>query len=157
VRDRRLFFAGLTLLALGVVGLALLNAGVLVPRVTRGSAVARGEWIFRTGTDLDGRPIPYEGGMPMRMACANCHGVEGHGLRTMMFVSPDITYGNLTDPAGMVEPDGGRGPRYTDDLIRRAVTKGIDAEGKPLAWPMPRWPLADREWQDLLAYLKTLR
>jgi len=56
----------------------------------------------------------------------------------------------------MLEPDGTRGPTYTDELIRRAVTQGIDAEGKPLAWPMPRWLLSDAEWQDLLAYLKTL-
>jgi hypothetical protein len=73
-----------------------------------------------------------------------------------MFLSPDITYRNLTDPAGMLEPDGGRGPRYTDDAIRRAVTQGIDAEGKPLAWPMPRWALSEQQWQALLAYLKTL-
>lgn len=95
--------------------------------------------------------------MPMQMACAGCHGVDGRGLRTMMFTSPDVTYRNLTDPAGMIEPDGGRGPRYTDDLIGRAVMEGIDAEGKPLAWPMPRWSLTGPEWQSLLAYLKTLR
>jgi hypothetical protein len=157
VRGRGLLFVGLTLLAAGIIGLVLLSARVLVPRVTRSGVVARGEWIFRTGADLDGRPIPYEGGMPMRMACASCHGVDGRGLRTMMFISPDVTYRNLTDPAGMIEPDGGRGPRYTDELIRRAVVEGIDAESTPLAWPMPRWLLTDREWQSLLAYLKTLR
>jgi mono/diheme cytochrome c family protein len=105
---------------------------------------------------VDGQPIRFTGGMPMRLACADCHGLEGRGLRTPMFISPDITYRNLTDPAGMLEPDGERGPTYTDALIHRAVTQGIDAEGKPLAWPMPRWHLTDRQWQDLLAYLKTL-
>lgn len=93
----------------------------------------------------------------MSMSCASCHGVDGRGLATPMFTSPDISYRNLTDPAGMLEPDGGRGPTYNVPLIRRAVTEGIDAEGKPLAWPMPRWQLTDLEWQDLLAYLKTLR
>lgn len=89
------------------------------------------------------------------MSCANCHGLDGHGLRTPMFVSPNITCRNLSDPAGMLEPDGTRGPTYSDDLIRRAVTQGIDAEGHQLAWPMPRWQLTDQEWNDLLAYLKT--
>lgn len=155
MRDRGLLFGGLALLAIGIVGLALVSAGAVVPRVPD-TAAARGEWLFRTATDPDGRPIPYSGGMMMPMGCAQCHGVDGRGLRTPMFASPDITYRNLTDPAGMLEPDGERGPTYTDDLIRRAVTQAIDAEGKPLAWPMPRWRLTDRQWEDLLAYLKTL-
>ena len=55
----------------------------------------------------------------------------------------------------MREPEGSRGPLYTDALIQRAVTQGIDADGKPLEWPMPRWQLTDRQFGDLLAYLKT--
>lgn len=156
MHNRSFLIAGLALLAVGLLGLALLGTGLLGPRVAAGDAAARGERIFRTGTDVTGRAIPYSGGMMMRMACADCHGVDGHGRRTPMFLSPDITYRNLTDPAGMVEPDGQRGPTYTDALIRRAVTQGLDAEGKPLAWPMPRWRLTDQEWQDLLAYLKAL-
>jgi mono/diheme cytochrome c family protein len=156
LRNRGLLVAGLTFLAVGIIGVALLGAGLLFPRVVAGDAAGRGEWAFRTGTDVDGRAIPYAGGMMMRMACADCHGRDGHGLRMPMFLSPDITYRNLTDPAGMLEPDGYRGHTYTDDLIRRAVTQGIDAEGKPLAWPMPRWRLTDHQWDDLLAYLKTL-
>ncbi|HLI25833.1 MAG TPA: c-type cytochrome [Chloroflexota bacterium] len=156
VRQHGLLATGLIALGLGIAGLALLSAGVVGPRARLADAAARGAWIFRTGTTPDGRPLTYRGGMMMRLSCADCHGLDGRGLRTPMFVSPDITYRNLTDPAGMLEPDGTRGPTYTDELIRRAVTQGIDAEGKPLAWPMPRWLLSDAEWQDLLAYLKTL-
>lgn len=116
----------------------------------------RGAWIFQTGTDADGQPIPYTGGMMMRTSCANCHGRDGRGLRTGMFISLDITYRNLTDPAGMLEPDGERGPTYTDALIRRAVQQGLDAEGRQLDLPMPRSLLSDRQWEDLLTYLKTL-
>lgn len=58
MRDRGLLFAGLMAFAAGILGLVLLSAGVLVPRVMRSDAVARGEWIFRTGADLDGRPLP---------------------------------------------------------------------------------------------------
>ncbi|MHB8619361.1 MAG: c-type cytochrome [Chloroflexota bacterium] len=155
MRHRALLVAGLASLATGIIGLILLGSGLL-PLTAGGDAAARGEWIFRTGTDPGGRPIPYTGGMMMGVACASCHGSNGRGLRTPMFTSPDITYRNLTDPAGMLEPGGNRGPTYTGVLIRRAVTQGIDAAGKPLAWPMPRWQLTDQEWQDLLAYLKAL-
>ncbi len=149
--------AGLALIIIGVAGLVLLSSGILSGPKVGSTPATRGEWIFRTGTDPDGQPIPYSGGMGMMQAsCAGCHGADGHGLRTPMFVSPNIAYRNLTNPSGMQEPDGTRGPTYTDDLIRRAVTQGIDPEGKPLDWPMPRWQLTDAEWGDLLAYLKTL-
>jgi mono/diheme cytochrome c family protein len=164
MRAYGILVTGFVLLAIGIGGLALLATGLLpldqaLPRGD-GSAsrsVARGEWIFRTATDVNGQPIPYSGGMMMPMSCAGCHGPDGHGIDTPMFEAPNITYRNLTDPAGMREPDGTRGPRYTDALIRRAVTQGIDASGKPLDWPMPRWHLSSREWEDLLTYLKTLR
>jgi cytochrome c oxidase subunit II len=73
-----------------------------------------------------------------------------------MFVSPNITYSNLTNPAGRTEPDGSRGPVYTDALIKRAITTGVDGEDKPLSWIMPRWHITDQELGNLLAYLKTL-
>jgi hypothetical protein len=73
-----------------------------------------------------------------------------------MFTSPDVTYANLTDPAGMLDPDGSRGTTYTDDLIRRAVTQGLDADGAALSPAMPRWQLTDADWADLLLYLESL-
>lgn len=156
VRGNGLLITGLVLVVLGIGGLALLRAGTLAGSPFGGSATERGEWIFRTGTAPDGRPLPYSGGMMMRMSCAGCHGVDGRGVRTPMFVSPNITYRNLIDPAGMLEPDGNRGATYNDELIKRAIAQGIDAEGNPLDWPMPRWHLADQDAADLLAYLKTL-
>jgi cytochrome c oxidase subunit II len=160
MRGNALLIAGLVLVGLGALGLLLLGIGILGGPAPGSAGVepsaAAGALIFRTGAAPDGRPIPYSGGMMMRIGCAGCHGVDGHGLQTPMFLSPDISYRNLTDPAGMREPGGERGSIYTDDLIRRAVTQGIDAEGKPLAWPMPRWQFGDRDWQDLLTYLKTL-
>lgn len=150
--------AGLVLVAAGLVGSALLATRwrAWLDRPDEDAAVRNGRWIFITGTTRDGRSIPSSSRMMMRLSCAQCHGADGRGRRTPMFVSPDITYRNLTDPAGMVEPDGTRGPVYTDELIRRAVTRGISADGEPLAWPMPRWQLTDEEWHDLLAFLKTL-
>jgi hypothetical protein len=74
----------------------------------------------------------------------------------MMFTTPNITYSNLTDPAGMLDPDGSRGSTYTDDLIRRAVVQGTDADGAALSTTMPHWQLGDQDWNDLLLFLKTL-
>lgn len=119
--------------------------------------MSAGQLIYRTGTDPGGRPIPSSGGMMMRVGCAGCHGLKGHGLNSPMFRAPDITYANLTSPEGMLEPDGSRGATYTDARIRKAVTQGIDPEGDTLAWPMPRWQLTDVEWRALLAYLETLK
>lgn len=116
-----------------------------------------GERIFRYGLDNAGEPVPRSGGMMMMSSgCAGCHGRDGRGRTTRMYVAPDITYGNLTDPQGMLEPDGTRGHVFTDTSIRTAVTEGVDPEGDHLSWPMPRWNLSDAQWDDLLSYLKTL-
>ena len=92
----------------------------------------------------------------MRTNCAQCHGRDGQGRRTMMFTTPNITYRNLTDPQGMLEPDGERGHTYTDAAIRQAITQGLDAEGEPLDSLMPRWRMDDQDLDDLIDYLKTL-
>jgi cytochrome c oxidase subunit 2 len=155
--ENQSFSTGLMLLIVGIVASTLTDCGALNRAPSGNNPVANGKWIYDTGTDPDGRQIPYTGGMMMQTSCAGCHGADGHGLRTPMFVAPNITYHNLTDPAGMLEPDGVRSPTYTDALIRRAVTEGIDAEGDPLNSLMPRWQLTDQEWNDLPAYLKTLQ
>ncbi len=120
--------------------------------------LALGERIFDTGVGTDGQPIPRTGsaGMMMSSGCASCHGYDGLGRTMMMFATPNVTYANLTDPAGMLDPDGTRGPTYTDDLIRRAVTQGLDAAGSTLSTAMPRWQLTDDDWADLLLFLKSL-
>ncbi len=118
--------------------------------------VALGERVYDQGVGADGQTIGRTGGIGMMMnACASCHGADGHGRSTMMLTAPDITYGNLTDPLGMRETDGDRGPTYTDGLIRRAVVQGIGADGDALDTAMPRWQLGDQDWTDLLAYMKT--
>ncbi len=46
---------------------------------------------------------------------------------------------------------------FTDELIKRAITQGIDADGKRLEPPMPLWQVTDSDLNDLLEYLKTLK
>jgi hypothetical protein len=48
-------------------------------------------------------------------------------------------------------------PQYTDALIDRAITQGINPAGKPLDWTMLRWEMTEEDLNDLIAYLKTLR
>lgn len=129
-----------------------------IPGGSPSDPLALGQRIFDTGIGTTGQPIVRTGsyGMMMTSGCASCHGYDGLGRTMMMFTTPDITYANLTDPAGMLDPDGTRGPTYTDDLIRRAVTQGIDASGSTLSTIMPRWQLSDDDWNDLLLFLKSL-
>jgi hypothetical protein len=107
-----LLVGGLVLVAVGALGLVLLGSGVLggpaVGTVGVEPSAANGAVVFRTGASADGRPIPFSGGMMMRVGCAGCHVVDGHGLQTPMFISPNITHRNLTDPAGPQESSGNR-------------------------------------------------
>lgn len=128
--------------------------------------VAAGQQIYQAGVGPQGQSIPRSAvtfpgmmsgsGMMASAGCAACHGPQGQGFSTPAFTAPNITYANLTNPTGMREPSGSRGPTYTDAAIARAVTTGIDAEGQPLDQTMPRWQLTQREMADLLAYLRTL-
>jgi hypothetical protein len=119
MRGNWLLVGGLALVAVGALGLVLLGAGVLngpaVGNARAAPSAPNGAVIFRTGSSADGRLISFNGGMMMRVGCAGCHGVDGHGLQTPMFISPDITYRNLSDSAGMREPSSDRGPTYADD------------------------------------------
>jgi cytochrome c1 len=139
------------------------------PTATPTSLLSIGEVVFQYGVGPDGSRIPRSvsqsegggmmgGGMGMfRAGCATCHGADGRGRSTMMFTAPDIAYANLTDPQGMLMPDGTRDVTYTDATLRRAITTGVGPDGDHLEWPMPQWQLTDQEWEGLLAYLKTLR
>jgi cytochrome c oxidase subunit 2 len=146
---------------MAVSGLFAAQVGIaadsISPEVSGGPAIQNGADIYYTARDSAGHPIPYQGGMMMRLACANCHGPNGHGRQTMMFVSPNITYANLTNPEGMLEPDGSRMPPYTDRTIQRTITQGIGSDGKTLDWPMPRWQMSGEDLDDLIAFLKTLK
>jgi cytochrome c oxidase subunit 2 len=90
----------------------------------------------------------------------SCHGPHGRGGIPVLrgtAIPPDIRYEALTTEA----QDQGQGkmthPPYTDALIRRAITKGIDPAGQPLDWTMPRWQMGQEDLDDLLASLKTLK
>ncbi|MCL7454437.1 MAG: cytochrome c [Anaerolineae bacterium] len=121
---------------------------------------SNGERIYLTGTNSQGERIPFTGGprwLYMRGGgCADCHGPRGQGGQVVMMgtiEAPNIQYEHL------IEEEHGEGeehPPYTEDLIKRAITEGLDPAGRPLDRFMPRWQLSDQDLNDLVDYMKTL-
>jgi mono/diheme cytochrome c family protein len=125
------------------------------------SFASNGERIYYTGVSAKTGPIPVSGG-PMWVAqggvgCVACHGIQGRGGVPVMMgtaIPADIRYEALIK--GEYEHGKKEAP-YTDALIKRAITQGVDPAGKPLDWTMPRWQMGDADLNDVLAYLKALR
>ncbi|MCR4406229.1 MAG: cytochrome c [Anaerolineae bacterium] len=149
-----------------LVGLLLLACLIIIFPFTRppisGSYRSNGEQIYFTATSQRGTPITSDLRMGMMgsgmWTCATCHGANGRGgtVRMMMriFETPDIRYKTLTSPEEHAETE--EHEPYTDEDIKRAITEGIEPDGKPLDWPMPRWSMSDEDLDDLLEFLKTL-
>ena len=68
----------------------------------------------------------------------------------------DITYRTLSRPLSASPPWNKARAAYTDALLARAITQGLDSSGQQLDSSMPRWILSEPELQDLLKYLKRL-
>lgn len=134
-------------------------------RPVKQTFASNGERIYYTGVSARTGPISKSGG-PMWVAygdvgCVACHGTQGRGGVPVMMgsmIPEDIRYSVLIKKE---EAEKGKEekeqPPYTDALIQRAVTQGLDPAAKPLDWTMPRWRISDADFSDLLAYLKTLR
>ena len=92
--------------------------------------------------------------MQGRLACVNCHGPEGHGgtVNFMMqtYDIPNISWPELTALDQDFSP-------YTEETLKRAITRGLDPAGNLLEYPMPHWQMSDGDLSDLVAYIKTLK
>ena len=124
-----------------------------------------GERIYFTGTSASGNSITRKGGnMHMSMmggggGCATCHGSDRLGSRMMpnfWKTAPPLTRGALFETHDDGDGHGGH-ERYRYETLRRAVFRGIDPAGEPLDGIMPRWSMSDRDWTDLVAYLRSER
>ncbi len=148
------------LITVGVIGLFIVNfytSSYSRYTISSSGFQSNGERIYFTATSNSGEPIISSiGAMAMRggISCATCHGADGKGGRGRMmmwtFNAPDIRYTALTAAEGNETP-------YTDELIKRAITQGVDADGEQLDSPMPVWQMSDSDLNDLLGYLKTLK
>jgi hypothetical protein len=126
-------------------------------------AESRGKIIYTTGQSPSGRPVFYRllstgtNVFPAKgVFCAGCHGLDGKGGRRGDVVAPDITYGALSQPSTASASSRKQRAPYTDALLARAITEGVDSSGEQLSPLMPRWVLSESELQDLLRYLKRL-
>jgi mono/diheme cytochrome c family protein len=122
-----------------------------------------GERIYYTGIGVNGYPIPFYGGpMWLRMhggGCVSCHGVHGRGGVPVMMgtaIPTDIRYKALTGGEKHVHGGKEEEHHYTDELIKRAITQGLESDGGPLDWTMPRWQMTEADLNVVIQYLKTL-
>lgn len=122
----------------------------------------RGRQIYRAGTSPSGAEITAvlsDGAVQLpaaSMTCVSCHGRDGRG-RPEGGVSPsNLTWEALTKPYGVTHPSGRTHPPYTERLLKRAVTLGLDAAGNKLHVAMPRYRLSQTDADELVAYLKRL-
>jgi mono/diheme cytochrome c family protein len=113
------------------------------------SPLDNGRAIFLTGKDLDGVQIAAAQ-PPLRPYCAACHGANGAGAVHLPggAVSADLRHAALVTRQ--------RHP-YTLALLERAISTGIDNDGKPLDPVMPRWQLTARDLHDVASYVLTLK
>jgi mono/diheme cytochrome c family protein len=152
---------GSTIVIAVLVGLSLVALYAAIQSVDD-SFSSNGARIYFTARSDSGQPIVAEMGpmvMPNpMMTCAGCHGRDGRGgtVQVMMgsFQAPDIRYKTLA--AEEHEEEHQEHPAYDDDLVKRAITQGLDPAGASLDLPMPRWRMAESDLQDLLDFLKSL-
>ena len=103
--------------------------------------------IFVQGVDASGKRITAQR-PPLRRSCAACHGVNGAGG---IHLPGGAVSADLRHRALVVQQ---RHP-YTLALLERAISSGIDNEGKPLNPVMPRWKLSSNDLRDVAQYVLT--
>jgi len=109
------------------------------------SSLANGLAIFQTGRDLDGARIVARS-TPLRGSCAACHQADGSG--GMQFPG-GVSSADLRHAALVTQQ---KHP-YNLALLERAISTGVDNEGKPLDKVMPNWRLSARDLHDVAAYV----
>ena len=153
-----------------VVGLLWFGLAVAV-RAAAATASDPGAAIYLQGVLTTGEPLAgvREAGGPrvkgMDAACVNCHHRSGLGTTEGRVTIPPITGQYLFHPRSATRDDlalpyvqsahGNRNP-YTDATLARSIRQGIDSEGRPLGFLMPRFALGDADMAALIGYLKKL-
>jgi hypothetical protein len=126
--------------------------------------------IYRDGVLPSGQPLRgvREAGVPIQgrdAACASCHRRSGIGVNEGRITIPPISGKYLLRPGERAMPEAAmqspgtavtRHERYNDATLARAIREGINADGKPLSYLMPRFALSDADATSLVDYLKSL-
>ncbi len=156
--------------------LALAGTCLLMGLSPRGPAAAApadgaGESIYLRGMVGSGAPLEGSrepGGVVTTgayAACVNCHQRSGLGTVEGRVSIPPVTgeylfHARAHDGSQPVLPyieslHGNRDP-YTEATLARAIREGLDSQGRPLSYLMPRFALGDEDMAALIGYLKTL-
>jgi hypothetical protein len=99
------------------------------------------------------------------VACVNCHQHSGLGSQEGNISIPPVTGEYLFHSRGhdanepmlpYVENMHGNREPYTDATLARAIRAGLDPEGRPLNFLMPRFALGDADITALIGYLKKM-
>jgi mono/diheme cytochrome c family protein len=132
--------------------------------------VSVGESIYLRGVLGSGAPLEGKreaagvGAQGAQAACVSCHQRSGLGSKEGNTTIPPITgeylFWSPGDDAGAGMPyvesmNGNRAP-YSDATLARAIREGLDSQGRPLSFLMPRFALDDADMAALIEYLKKL-
>lgn len=140
-------------------GLAII--ALLAPMLA-GADVGRS--IYLQGTDGDGQALgTYLGGLESDapLPCANCHRESGLGTSESGQTFPPVSWRFL----GQDQPRDDRSrfyslqnkrPAYTEALVHRLLSRGINSRGEQADPLMPRYDISPQQTRQLVAYLKTL-
>ncbi len=133
-------------------------------------AASAGEVMYLYGRLASGAPLEATRGVGgatkgAEIACVKCHRRSGLGMKEGLLVIPPITGQYLFhsrhaafEEAELPYVESARANRdsYTDATLTRAIRQGIDSDGNPLGYLMPRFALGDADMKGLIAYLKEL-
>ena len=109
------------------------------------SSLANGLAIFQTGRNLEGARIVAQS-TPLYGTCEACHRADGSGG---MNFPGGVSSADLRHAALVIRQ---KHP-YNLALLERAISTGIDNEGKPLDKVMPRWRLSAHDLHDVAEYV----
>ncbi len=145
------------------------NASEVTKPVTALSDLELGRRIYREGILPNGQPLQATGAAGVKLTgkqltCANCHRRSGFGTsegnRRVPAITGKILYQPLTktyrEIHGGRHTGAGARPAYTVNALIRAITQGVDVNGRDMDPLMPRFVLNDTELKLVINYLNTL-
>src|SRR6266446_4064728 len=155
---------------LALVDVCLLSALALAGPASAAPADSVGQAIYLRGVLGSGAPLEgtREAGVVTTGAygaCVNCHQRSGLGSVEGNLSIPPVTGEYLfhsrardaSEPAlPYVESLHGNRDPYTDATLARAIREGLDSQGRPFSYLMPRFALNNEDMAALVEYLKTL-
>lgn len=144
-------------LAFSMLAVLLLPAAAFASELT--DQERRGREIYLRGTSATGADVVALIGAARTevsaaiLPCGGCHGADGRGRPQGELAPADLTWQSLRASG---QSGGRQRPAYDEALLKRAITRGVDAAGNPLHVAMPRYRLTSRDAGDLIAYIRRL-